>query len=256
MSRDSRDDTRTPRDDPTALHVRRQAHEAAKRLQDDAERSNRRPRIGRRVRVLVLTTVALFSISVAAPAVLDYVAPDGSRDAGPGAPKSDQPVPPGSRPSLAVAQDPVEKRYPWGVRAFPSAKGDCVLTGRLLGGHIGRLQDGKFARFGPNMSGVCGSLRRSHIVFVTKNYYKLNGGRTVLAGITDRRVASLDLLTAGDVERRSLRIADDNSFVAVRIGSGAFRGQRLRIAFTNGRTVRIPLQPGPPPKRPATRRAP
>jgi hypothetical protein len=153
---------------------------------------------------------------------------------------------------LAVAHDPVERRYPWGVRTYASQRGHCILTGRVLGGQLVRLQDGKFATLGRTIAGFCGNLRRNHIVFTTRNYYDLSGGRTVLFGITDRRVASLDLLTAGAAERRPIRIADDDSFVAVRLGARAFHGQRLRIAFTDGGTVTRPLQAGPS-KRPISR---
>jgi hypothetical protein len=209
----------------------------------------RRPATSGRLRTVAFTAFALLLLTVTAPALRDFVADDGSRGSGPGAPKADQPLPPGLQPSLAVARDPIERRYPWGVRTYASRRGNCILTGRLLGGQVGRLQDGKFAALGQTMVGFCGSLRREHIVFTIRDYYKLSGGRTILYGITDRRIASLDLLTAGGAERRAVRIADDDSFVAVRLGAQAFRGQNLRITFTDGSVRMVALQPGLPKRR-------
>lgn len=231
---------------------RTQLKDAAEEIGAEEQRERGRRghfRSSARLQTAVLTLCAVLVVSVAAPAVRDFVADDGQRDAGPGAPKSDQPVPFDLSPSLALAKDPIEKRYPWGVRTYASPTGRCILTGRLLGGKLGRLQDGKFAAFGRNMSGFCGDLRRNHIVFTIRDYYKLSGGRTVLYGVADRRVSSLDLLTVGDAERTALRIADDDSFVAVRLGARAFRGQRLRIGFIDGMVKTVPLQPALPTRR-------
>jgi hypothetical protein len=242
---------RIPRGMPATRHLRRELKAAAEQMVADEReslprgRARRLPTLGR-LRTVVVTAFALLLLTVSARGVRDFVADVGPRGAGPRTPTVDQPVPPGLQPSLATARDPIERRYPWGVRAYASRHGNCVLSGRLLGGQLGRLQDGKFAALGKTMVGHCGSLPRSHIVLAVRDYYDLSGGRTVLYGITDRRVASLGLFTGAGAGRRAVNIADDNSFVTVRLGAQAFRGQTLRIAFTDGRVRTVALEPGPP----------
>jgi hypothetical protein len=207
-----------------------------------AERAReRRAQRWRSLRVVLVAGGVGLTLAVGATATSDFLVNDGPR--GDRAPSRDRPLPAELDASLALARDPVERRYPWAIRTYPSRKGECILAGRLVDGRIGRLIDGKFSPFENSLQGLCGDMRKDHIVFSTRTYCQYGGGRTLLYGVTDRQVASLSLLAPGSSTPRRLRIADDGSFIGVRRGPGAYHRERLRIDFVYGGSRLIPLQP-------------
>jgi hypothetical protein len=132
---------------------------------------------------------------------------------------------------LAEAPDPARDSLKWGVGILygkddPTAT--CVLAGRVLGQQLGHLQGGQFFGLAIDAPAKCQPRRyveSTHLVFVTRNYNI--GDRSLLFGYADRTVRGISLVTAS--QRQSVPIASDGSFISVRKGACAFRGEVLTL---------------------------
>jgi hypothetical protein len=195
----------------------------------------------------VPASLAVLAIAGVASGTRDFWGLGAPKGPGPDALSADRPIPPRLRPALAVAPDPADKSAPWGMRVYPSARGTCILLGRVVRGEVGRAQAGKFSPLSADVNGFCGRLNLDHIVVSVRSYSGIVGARSILYGVVDRQVVSLTLRAPRSQSVRAVRIYDDASFMAVSLGSTAFRDYRLRIQYRSGRTKTFILQPRRPP---------
>lgn len=73
------------------------------------------------------------------------------------------PVQAGVIPSSATP-DPAG-RLPWALQLQSRPDGqDCLLLGRLRGGELGQIEDGRFRPYPPDAPGLCGDLQRDPIL--------------------------------------------------------------------------------------------
>jgi hypothetical protein len=132
---------------------------------------------------------------------------------------------------LAEAADPGGESLRWGVAIEPG-KDDptstCVLAGRVLGQQVGNVEGGQFFGLAIDAPAKCQPQRyvdSTHVVFVTRNYNVRN--RSLFFGYADRTVRTLSLVIGP--KRQNVPIASDGTFIAVREGACAFRGEVLTL---------------------------
>jgi hypothetical protein len=130
---------------------------------------------------------------------------------------------------------------PWGVGTYKSAKGDtCLVLGRVVGGRLGVIREGRFRQLTTRTGGLCAKLGTDHAVFTVRGYYPgtPSASRAVLYGIVDRTVTRAQLLPSAGGRTAEVEIAPDGTFVVVRRGAEPFRGTRLVFDGSAGREVR------------------
>jgi hypothetical protein len=233
--------TRVPPERPAARALeesfRRLGDERVAALEPEPDRvpgrRRRRPRGATRTLVAALTLVLL--VAVAATGTKVFLGDGGSVAPEPDLPTRYRQAPADRQLAAARAADPSE-RIPWGLRVYRGATGTtCAIAGRVVGDRLGDVRDGRFAEIPTGAPGLCGALEHEHVLVTRRRYPSaaVPGGRTVLYGVVDRTVRSLQI--AGG--RRAVPIAADGTFIVVAGGVAAFRGERLVVRDATGRHV-------------------
>lgn len=218
------------------------AHRKAREAHRPAARGRRLapPATLRRLGLTVAAVVA--ASSIAAVATRDH------HDGGPpvaGEPATREPA---ARRLLgqATAPDPVDAGYPWGLRVRRGAK-TCVLVGRIdPQGRLGLLESGRFQPYAGDVTGPsCRDLDRSHFIVGQRRYGPgLGTQRTVLFGVVDRTITSVELRPRPGARPQPIRIADqDGTFVVPFVGAGALDDAAVRVTGATG-VISVPLGPG------------
>jgi hypothetical protein len=169
----------------------------------------RRPR--RAGRTVLVAILALLMLGGGAVATKVFVADDGS-------------VPVESNPGKAIAQARGDRRLGaarakdpdnstvWGVRIYYNNRGEsCVLVGAVRNGRLGELKDGKFKTLPEQVVGVCHNMA-DHVLKTSRTYLDTPEPRTILYGIVDRSILSLQLHTR-DGHQHTVPIAPDGSYL-------------------------------------------
>jgi hypothetical protein len=146
-----------------------------------------------------------------------------SRDAG----RQVRQAPADRRLARATAADPRVEDARWGLLVYQNTAGaTCVVPGRLVDAHIGRVQGGRFAAYGADPSGaMCGTTTREPLLLWTRSFAIGDATRTALYGIADRTVTDVRLADSGE----AVPIAPDGTFLLVGVGDRPFAGRRLRV---------------------------
>jgi hypothetical protein len=227
-------------------------HEAARALQREFERLGReraattaaaaaRRRGPRPTRALVLALVAALLLAAVAAAATGLLWDDDpvSSERKPLSPALER-APGDARLSPVRVPDPVEGP-PWGARTYTSRLGyPCIYVGRVQGGRLGIVRDGRFAPYTGRVGGQCATEPDQHITFSVRRSSEPEGGRSLVYGLVDRTVTSVALLRGGG--REALPIAPDGVFLHVSAGADALRGARLETVVA-GRMSRTTLLP-------------
>ena len=152
-----------------------------------------------------------------------------------------QPSPGYRQLALARAADP-SAGQPWGLRVYKSVAGDtCLTLGRVDRGRLGVIRDGQFRELPVRTGGMCATLEEHHFLMATTVYSSgaIAGGRTVVYGMVDRTVRGLRIDEArGSRGAAPVPIAADGTYVVVRRGLRAFRGERLLVDGARGAVAR------------------
>jgi hypothetical protein len=211
-------------------------------VETERVRSPRRRRRRRVVRQALLTAGAFVVLGGAALATRAILPGDGPV-------KSDRKpaediVPADRRFGAARARDPRNGTV-WGVRLYYNKAGDaCALVGAVDHGRLGRIRDGRFSQLPEQATGVCHDMA-DHVFITYRTYTDTSEPRTVVYGLADRSIASLELKTR-DGKRRRIAIAPDGSYVLPLAGRQPLAGATLTVRTPQQTTVRK-LKTEPPP---------
>lgn len=212
---------------------RRRAEASGPSPQPQPPRRRRRPAR----RVLVLAALATVGLAAVAGGAAIFTGDGAPKRSDRGAPPASRPLPPGLALAAASAADP-SGALPWGVRVFESrAGGRCVVAGQVRDGVLGVFAGGAFAALPADSQNACAPAGE-HIVIAARSAPGGGAPRTILVGTVDRTVRSMRIV--GAAGPAAVKIAADGSFILVRLGANALRGDTL-VVSTDGGELRRPL---------------
>lgn len=221
-------------------------HEAARSLEESFRRlgaqraDNGRTRRSNPVgRLLVVGVTFLLAATAVAAGTKVFVADGGSVGPEHTLRPDIRRSPADRRLSQARASDP-SGGAPWGTRLYTNSQGNsCVVAGRVVRSQLGVLQSGRFTELPSSAPGVCNDLARGHVLVTIRNYGDpaVPGGRTVLYGIADRTIRSLEVVTSAGM-RVPVPIAPDGTYMVVLARPSRLRLAHLDVVGEHGRSVR------------------
>jgi hypothetical protein len=219
--------------------------ELGERAATQTVRSSRRRR-RRLVRGALLTAGAVVSLGGAAVAGKAILADGGSVKADR---KLGEDIAPADRRfGAARARDPHSSTI-WGVRLYYNKAGEaCALVGAVDRGRLGRIRNGKFKQLPEEASGVCHDMT-DHVFTTYRTYTDTPEPRTILYGLVDRAITSLELRTR-DGETHRIRIAPDGSYIVPLAGRQPLAGATLIVATPQQTTTHKLKTKAPPPTLP------
>jgi hypothetical protein len=151
-----------------------------------------------------------------------------------------EPAPDDRQLAQATTTEPAGGQ-PWGVGTYKSAQGDtCLVLGRVVGGRLGVIREGRFRQLTTRTGGLCAKLGADHAVFSVRDYYHPStpsASRGVLYGIVDRTVQRVHLRSPQG-RTTEVAVAADATFVVVRRGTDPFHLTQLVFDGSAGRQVR------------------
>jgi hypothetical protein len=216
------------------------------KAEGQAVRSPRRRRRRRLVREVLLTAGAIGALGGVAIAGKALLLDDGSLN-GDSKPAEDI-VPADRRFGAARARDPHDSTV-WGVRLYYNKAGDaCALVGAVVDGRLGRIRDGRFKQLPAHAVGVCHDMN-DHVFTTYRTYTDTSDSRTVVYGLADRSIASLEIATR-DGKRHGIEIAPDGSYVLALAGRDPLVGATLTVRTPQQTTSRKLKTEAPPPTLP------
>jgi hypothetical protein len=218
----------------------------ASRTVTETEKSSRRRTRRRFGRTVLVAIVGLLVLGGGAVATKVFVADDGSVPVEPDPGRDIAQTPGDRRLGAARAKDP-KNAHIWGVRVYYNDRGDsCVLVGVVSGRRLGEIKAGKFKEYTKATPGLCDNLS-DHILTTARAYVDSAEPRTVLYGVVDRSIVTLDLQTP-DGRRHPIPIAPDGSYVLPLVGRRPLASRTTLTAYTStGATTTFPVKTQPPP---------